>query len=172
MLGANALLLRRSLAPLEALTALMRRVDVLRPSDRLTDKGNGDLTDLIGAFNAMLDRLEAERTTASASRPGRAGERAAAHRQRAARRDRPEPDGGAADLKRAVDRAPGRAPRASCADTQETVRASLDEVRSIARRLRPDALEDLGLHSALTALCHRIHPRQPESAWSNTCTAV
>src|SRR6478752_6646496 len=43
MLGANTLLLRRSLAPLEALTALMRRVDVLRPSDRLTDKGNGDL---------------------------------------------------------------------------------------------------------------------------------
>jgi two-component system sensor histidine kinase UhpB len=33
------------------------------------------------------------------------------------------------------------------------VRASLDEVRSIARRLRPDALEDLGLYSALNALC-------------------
>ena len=33
------------------------------------------------------------------------------------------------------------------------MRAGLDEVRSIARRLRPDALEDLGLHSALNALC-------------------
>ena len=33
------------------------------------------------------------------------------------------------------------------------MRAGLDEVRSIARRLRPDALEDLGLHSALSALC-------------------
>ena len=42
---------------------------------------------------------------------------------------------------------------ASSKDTQETVRASLDEVRGIARRLRPDAFEDLGLHSALNALC-------------------
>jgi two-component system sensor histidine kinase UhpB len=43
--------------------------------------------------------------------------------------------------------------RGELADTQEAVRAGLDEVRSIARRLRPDALEDLGLHSALNALC-------------------
>jgi len=55
-------------------------------------------------------------------------------------------------LKRAVDRAPAEI-RGELADTQEAVRAGLDEVRSIARRLRPDALEDLGLHSALNALC-------------------
>jgi two-component system, NarL family, sensor histidine kinase UhpB len=55
-------------------------------------------------------------------------------------------------LKRAVDRAPTEI-RRELADTQEAVRAGLDEVRSIARRLRPDALEDLGLHSALNALC-------------------
>ena len=55
-------------------------------------------------------------------------------------------------LKRTVDRAPAEI-RSELADTQEAVRASLDEVRSIARRLRPDALEDLGLHSALAALC-------------------
>jgi two-component system sensor histidine kinase UhpB len=41
-------------------------------------------------------------------------------------------------------------------DAQETVRASLDEVRGIARRLRPDALEDLGLPSALNALCNQF----------------
>ncbi|MDX1883543.1 sensor histidine kinase [Mycolicibacterium sp. 120270] len=55
-------------------------------------------------------------------------------------------------LKRAVDRAPDEI-RDELAGTQEAVRAGLDEVRSIARRLRPDALEDLGLHSALAALC-------------------
>ena len=55
-------------------------------------------------------------------------------------------------LKRAVDRAPAEI-RGELADTQEAVRAGLDEVRGIARRLRPDALEDLGLHSALNALC-------------------
>jgi two-component system, NarL family, sensor histidine kinase UhpB len=55
-------------------------------------------------------------------------------------------------LKRAIDRAPQEI-RGELADTQEAVRAGLVEVRSIARRLRPDALEDLGLHSALNALC-------------------
>ncbi|WP_101950483.1 sensor histidine kinase [Mycobacterium sp. 3519A] len=55
-------------------------------------------------------------------------------------------------LKRAVDRAPAEI-RGELEDTQEAVRAGLDEVRSIARRLRPDALDDLGLHSALNALC-------------------
>jgi two-component system sensor histidine kinase UhpB len=55
-------------------------------------------------------------------------------------------------LKRAVDRAPAEI-RSEIVDSQEAVRASLDEVRSIVRRLRPDALEDLGLHSALNALC-------------------
>ncbi|HKV22642.1 MAG TPA: sensor histidine kinase [Mycobacterium sp.] len=55
-------------------------------------------------------------------------------------------------LKRAVDRAPDEI-RDELSGTQEAVRAGLDEVRSIARRLRPDALEDLGLHSALAALC-------------------
>lgn len=55
-------------------------------------------------------------------------------------------------LKRAVDRAPVEI-RNELAETQEAVRSGLDEVRSIARRLRPDALEDLGLNSALAALC-------------------
>ncbi|BBX05005.1 sensor histidine kinase [Mycolicibacterium moriokaense] len=55
-------------------------------------------------------------------------------------------------LKRAVDRAPVEI-KSELAGSQEAVRASLDEVRSIVRRLRPDALEDLGLTSALNALC-------------------
>jgi two-component system sensor histidine kinase UhpB len=55
-------------------------------------------------------------------------------------------------LKRAVDRAPAEI-RGEIVDSQEAVRASLDEVRGIVRRLRPDALEDLGLHSALSSLC-------------------
>lgn len=35
---------------------------------------------------------------------------------------------------------------------QETARSSLDEVREVARRLRPGGLEDLGLVPALAAL--------------------
>jgi two-component system, NarL family, sensor histidine kinase UhpB len=152
MLTANALLLRSSLAPLDRLAASMRRVDPPRRSDRVDDRGNGDLRNLITSFNAMLDRLEKERTTASASALA-AQEN---ERQRIARELHDEIGQSLTvallTLKRAVDRAP-TAIRGELEDTQETVRASLDEVRGIARRLRPEALEDLGLHSALTALC-------------------
>jgi two-component system, NarL family, sensor histidine kinase UhpB len=55
------------------------------------------------------------------------------------------------ELKRAVDRAPADL-RENLQGVQEMVRASLDEARVVARRLRPGVLEDLGLISAITAL--------------------
>ncbi|GAA1651674.1 histidine kinase [Nonomuraea maheshkhaliensis] len=151
MLFANALLLRRSLAPLDALTTLMQRVDLLRTGDRLADSGNSDLTHLIDTFNAMLDRLEAERSASSAhALAAQEGER-----QRIARELHDEIGQSLTvvllGLKRVVD----RAPPGLCEElhaVQETVRASLDEVRQVARRLRPGVLEDLGLHAALSAL--------------------
>ncbi|MGI5270151.1 HAMP domain-containing sensor histidine kinase [Nonomuraea sp. CA-218870] len=151
MLTANAVLLRRSLAPLGALTALMQRVDLLRSSDRLQENGNGDLTDVVATFNAMLDRLEAERSTAAAhALAAQEGER-----QRIARELHDEIGQSLTvvllGLKRAVD----RAPKELCEELhaiQETVRSSLDEVRQVARRLRPGMLEDLGLIASLNAL--------------------
>lgn len=152
ILAANALLLRTSLAPLDRLAASMRRVDPPRRSDRVDNRDTGDLHNLIFSFNEMLDRLETERTTATATALA-AQEN---ERQRIARELHDEIGQtltvALLILKRAVDRAPAEI-RSELADTQEAVRASLDEVRSIARRLRPDALEDLGLHSALAALC-------------------
>jgi two-component system sensor histidine kinase UhpB len=151
MLAANALLLRTSLAPLGALTTLMERVDLLRSGDRITHSGNGDLGRLIVTFNAMLDRLEAERS-ASAAHALAAQE---AERQRIARELHDEIGQSLTavllSLKRAVDRAPGEL-RDELRAVQETVRASLDEVRQVARRLRPGVLEDLGLISAMNAL--------------------
>jgi two-component system sensor histidine kinase UhpB len=41
-------------------------------------------------------------------------------------------------------------------EAQETARASLEEVRRIARDLRPEALDDLGLASALRVLGERV----------------
>ncbi|MDA0638557.1 sensor histidine kinase [Nonomuraea sp. MCN248] len=151
MLTANAVLLRRSLAPLGALTALMQRVDLLRSSDRLQESGNGDLNDVVATFNAMLDRLEAERSTAAAhALAAQEGER-----QRIARELHDEIGQSLTvvllGLKRAVD----RAPEELCEELhaiQETVRSSLDEVRQVARRLRPGMLEDLGLIASLNAL--------------------
>ncbi|MGB3285530.1 MULTISPECIES: HAMP domain-containing sensor histidine kinase [Mycolicibacter] len=155
VVGANALLLRSSLAPLDRLAASMRRVDPPHPSDRVHDPGAGDLHHLIKSFNAMLDRLETERASSNASvLTVQENER-----QRIARELHDQIGQtltvALLTLKRAVDAAPAEI-RGDLGDAQEIVRASLDEVRSIARRLRPDALEDLGLRSALQALCNQF----------------
>ncbi|GII95903.1 sensor histidine kinase [Sinosporangium siamense] len=151
LLAVNALVLRTSLAPLSALTTLMQRVDLLGMDDRLVDNGNGDLHQVIETFNAMLDRLESERSTASAHALA-----AQENERRRIARELHDEIGQSLTvvllgLKRAVDRAPGDLAEELRA-VQETVRASLDEVRQVARRLRPGVLEDLGLQSALSAL--------------------
>jgi two-component system sensor histidine kinase UhpB len=56
---------------------------------------------------------------------------------------------------RAADGDPALAEQA-LRDVADAVRASLDEVRRIARELRPEALDDLGLVNALIALCGRL----------------
>jgi two-component system sensor histidine kinase UhpB len=56
---------------------------------------------------------------------------------------------------RAADGDPGHANEA-LRDVANAVRDSLDEVRRIARELRPEALDDLGLVNALIALCNRL----------------
>lgn len=151
ILAANAILVRRSLAPLGELATLMQRVDPLRQGDRISGRGNGDLDHLIRTFNGMLDRLEAERSASSAyALAAQEGER-----QRIARELHDEIGQSLTvvllGLKRVIDQAPQELREELCG-VQEAVRASLDEVRQVARRLRPGVLSDLGLHSALTAL--------------------
>ncbi|RZQ60123.1 histidine kinase [Amycolatopsis suaedae] len=168
ILAANAFLVRRSLAPLDALETLMERVDLLRRGDRLTEQGNGDLTHLVHTFNGMLDRLEAERSASSAH----ALAAQEAERQRIARELHDEIGQSLTvvllGLKRTLDRAPEDL-RPELQAAQETVRDSIDEVRQVARRLRPGVLADLGLQSALAALAseypfvtRRVDPDLPE----------
>ena len=59
---------------------------------------------------------------------------------------------------RAADSDPALAPEA-LRRVADAVRESLDEVRRIARELRPEALDDLGLVNALIALCSGSMPR-------------
>lgn len=155
ILAANAFLLRRSLAPIDALTDVMARVDLLRGTDRVAPPQGGDLTSLVEAFNAMLDRLETERSTSS----GHALAAQEAERRRIARELHDEIGQGLTAsllaLRRTADRAPEEL-RADLHAVQETVRACLDDVRNVARRLRPDMLEDLGLVSSLTALSSEL----------------
>ncbi|MGH2394321.1 MAG: HAMP domain-containing sensor histidine kinase [Candidatus Limnocylindria bacterium] len=151
ILAANALLLRASLVPLDRLARLMERVDLLRPGERLAETGNGAVSHLIHSFNAMLARLEAERGASTAQ----ALAAQEAERHRIAQELHDEVGQGLTavllGLKRAADRAPTDL-REDLLLVRETARTSLDEVRQVARRLRPGVLEDLGLVSALTSL--------------------
>ena len=151
MVAVNAILVRATLRPLDRLTALMERVDLLRPGQRLSMPADRDVAHLVREFNRMLDRLERERGVSSAhALAAQEGER-----QRIARELHDEIGQSLTAallvLKRTVDRAPEHL-REELHTVQETIRTCLDEVRMVARRLRPGVLEDLGLRSALTAL--------------------
>jgi two-component system, NarL family, sensor histidine kinase UhpB len=150
-LAVNALLIRASLRPLNGLAALMSRMDLLQPGERLTVPGHGNLSDIVRTFNDMLDRLETEGSTSSAlALAAQEGER-----QRIARELHDEIGQSLTavllGLKRAVDRAPDDL-RAELYTIQEMTRDTIDEVRQVARRLRPGVLQDLGLTSAMSAL--------------------
>lgn len=151
MLGVNAWLLRATLRPLNGLTALMERVDLLRPGQRLSVSGDRDVAILIQTFNEMLDRLEQERGASTAH----ALAAQEAERQRIARELHDEIGQSLTavllGLKRTIDRAPAELSE-ELRTIQEMVRGSLDEVGMVARRLRPGVLSDLGLLSAMSAL--------------------
>jgi two-component system sensor histidine kinase UhpB len=151
MLACNALWLRATLKPLDGLTALMQRVDLLRPGARVSVTGQGDIAQLTRTFNDMLNRLEHERRASSAH----ALAAQEAERQRISRELHDEIGQGLTaallGLKRTVDRAPD-ALKPDLQAVQEMVRGTLDEVGQVARRLRPGVLEDLGLRSAMHAL--------------------
>lgn len=151
MLAANAVLLRLGLAPLQRVTRAMTTIDLLRPGPRPEVAGHGEIADLIKTFNTMLDRLEAERATSSS----RALSAQEAERRRIARELHDEVGQTLTAVLLELKRVAGRAPvplRDELGQVQEITRGSLDEIRRIARRLRPGVLEELGLVSALTAL--------------------
>ncbi|MFI6942448.1 histidine kinase [Streptomyces sp. NPDC050418] len=155
MLAANAVLFRLSLAPLQRLTRSMTTTDLLRPGRRLEVAGQGEIADLIATYNTMLDRLEAERAASSAL----ALSAQEAERRRIAQELHDEVGQTLTvvllDLKRVADQVPAPL-REDLHRVQETTRAGLDEIRWIARRLRPGVLDELGLTSALTALAHEV----------------
>jgi two-component system sensor histidine kinase UhpB len=103
----------------------------------------------------MLDRLEAERRDSV----GRALQAQEGERLRVAQELHDGVGqtltGVVLQLGRAARHVPDDA-RDGVLEAQETARESLEEVRRIARMLRPEALDDLGLASALRVLGERI----------------
>ena len=152
----NLYLLRRALAPLEALTAVARKVDLTRPGQRVpVSDYESEASELAETFNEMLERLESERRD-STRRVLAAQE---SERLRIARELHDE----VGQTLTAVLLQLGRTAKHAgpelakeLAEAQETARETLEEVRRISLELRPEALDDLGLGSALVALSERF----------------
>jgi two-component system sensor histidine kinase UhpB len=153
----HLVLLRRVLSPLQKLSDLMRTIDPARPGRRLEDVPlrEAEVATLAGAFNDMLDRLELERRE-SARVALAAQER---ERLRVARELHDEIGQSLTAATLRAERAAdgfGADPAAELRAVAADIHESLDDVRRIARELRPEALDDLGLVNALITLCSRM----------------
>lgn len=151
-LAVNLVLMRRAFGPLERLAQLMGRVDPLRPGRRVDAEGTPpEVAALSRAFNDMLERLEAERRES--------GRRALAaqedERSRVARELHDEVGqtltGVVLQLQTLGRQAPPEL-RDQVLALQESARGGVEQVRDVARGLRPEALEDFGLRPALVSL--------------------
>ena len=154
----NGILLRSVLHPLDRLTGVMATIDLRRPGRRLADPGSGPARPLVAGFNAMLDRLEAERT-ASTTRALQAQE---AERQRIAHELHDEVGQSLTavllGLKQAINIAPPDV-ATELEVVRNTTRTSLEEVRRISQHLRPGVLADLGLLNSLSSLASDLTAR-------------
>jgi two-component system, NarL family, sensor histidine kinase UhpB len=161
ILAINSAFLRHTLQPLRSLIHIMDRIDALEPGRRveLPDAGS-DVRRLAAAFNAMLERLEAEqRASTQMALSVQEGER-----QRIARELHDEVGQTLTAMLLQIESFFADAPdslRDELDELRETARSGAEDVRRIAQRLRPEALEELGLPSALLALSD-LFARQTE----------
>ena len=155
----NLFMIQRRFEPLERLIDAMERADLARSG---VDLGLGDgrsdteeIQRLEAAFRRMLERLDAERRrTSSAALQAMEEERA-----RVARDLHDEVNqsltGVLLHLEAAREKAPPELDR-ELAETKGMANSAMTELLTLARALRPTALDDLGLKAALAALVEEI----------------
>ena len=151
LMGVSLVLLRPAFRPLDDLAETMRRHDPLSPGSRAAVEGDPDIAALAQAFNDMLERLEFERRDSARG----ALMLQEAERRRIARELHDEVGQTLTGVMLQVEGLAATIPtelHEQLDELRETARLGTEEVRRIARRLRPEALEDLGLQSALAAL--------------------
>jgi two-component system, NarL family, sensor histidine kinase UhpB len=158
VITANVLVLRRLVGPVQALSELARRVDLTTPERMPVAEPASEAGQLATTFNEMLARLEAERREAT----GRVLAAQEAERLRIAQELHDQVGQELTAVLLGLSRLQSRAGdqlREEILVVQDVVRASLEDVRRIAIELRPEALDDLGLPSALAVLAERFSER-------------
>jgi two-component system sensor histidine kinase UhpB len=155
----NTFLLRRVVRPLQELTELARTVDLTDPRPPMPDaEATSEAGELAVTFAEMLERLRAERGEAT----GRVLAAQESERLRIAQELHDQVGQELTAVLLLLARLQARAPQelgGVVADAQESIRSILEDVRRIAIELRPEALDDLGLESALAVLCDRVAER-------------
>ncbi|MGH2953367.1 MAG: sensor histidine kinase [Solirubrobacterales bacterium] len=149
----NVVLLQRRFRPLERLVDQMERADLSRPGANLRavegPGGPEEVERLHQAFLRMLERLESERRrTSSAALDAQEEERA-----RVARDLHDEVNQSLTALLLRLEAARKKAPpelAAELAETRFLANQAMQELLTLARQLRPTALDDLGLKAALS----------------------
>lgn len=150
MLLTTAVLIRWALAPLNRLIARLEDIARLEPTE-LPEEGSGPVLGIARSVNGLLGRLAEERRAGDA----RALAAQEAERHRIAQELHDEVGQSLTVVLLGLKQLEAHAPAAlvpELAALRESARAGLDDVRRVARRLRPGVLEDLGLTSALAAL--------------------
>src|SRR4051812_36208011 len=155
----NVFLLSRRFKPLEQLVDQMERADLSRPGANLSGvavpQGPDEVARLHQAFIRMLERLEAERRRASHA----ALEAQEEERARVARDLHDEVNQSLTGLLLRLEAAREKAPpqlAAELAEIRTLANRAMQELLTLARQLRPTALDDLGLEAALAGNVREI----------------
>jgi two-component system, NarL family, sensor histidine kinase UhpB len=169
-LATGLLVMRRRRAPLERLIEEMEKVDLSRPGPLLPRSIDGvgeteEVERIELAFLRMMRRLEAERRRAgSAALQAQEEERA-----RVARDLHDEVNQSLTGLLLRLEAAREAAPpelEAELAETKALANQAMQELLSLARQLRPTALDDLGLGAAVAGQVEQLARGEIEAGFT------
>lgn len=156
----NVAILRRRFTPLEAVITEMEKVDLSQPGanlpawiDGVAETEEAERLEL--AFLRMMRRLEAERRRSSSAALSAQEE----ERARVARDLHDQVNQSLTGVLLRLEATRSDAPPELAGEIEETSRLAhqaMDELLTVARQLRPTALDDLGLRAAIAGLVEQL----------------